>query len=85
MQHRFDLEAQGLKSEEPRNRAEWARLMSSEIRKQGMARSKGTTQANGEVLPSSDETFLCDTLAVPDLEKACKPFPACPQTPSALD
>ena len=33
----------------------------------GSARAKTLTQANGEVLPSPDETRLYNTLAVPDL------------------
>src|SRR5215831_15260196 len=63
----FDLEAVGLKADGLRNDAEWARMMAGEIRKQGMARAKTLTQANGEVLPSPDETRLYNTLAVPDL------------------
>ena len=40
MREAFDLEADGSKADEPRNRAEWARIIAAEIRKQGMARSK---------------------------------------------
>src|SRR5215831_20955931 len=67
MQKVFDLEAKGSNGDGHRNRAEWARMMAGEIRKQGMARAKTVAQANGEVLPSPDETRLYDTLAVPDL------------------
>src|SRR5215472_5112303 len=67
MQKVFDLEAVGLNADGQRNRAGWARAMAGEIRKQGMARAKTVAQANGEVLPSPDETRLYDTLAVPDL------------------
>ena len=63
----FDLEAKGSNADGHRNRAGWARMMAGEIRKQGMARAKTVTQANGEVLPSPDETRLYDTLTVPDL------------------
>jgi len=63
----FDHEAQGVKLDELRNHAEWARAMAAEMRKQGMARAKTLAQANGEVLPSPDETRLYNTLAVPDL------------------
>ena len=34
----FELEANGLKTEGCRNRAEWARMMAVEIKKQGLAR-----------------------------------------------
>src|SRR4249920_508124 len=47
----FDLEAQGLTAEGPRNQAEWARMMAAEMKKQGIARTKGVTQANGEAVP----------------------------------
>src|SRR5215472_12720803 len=67
MQKVFDLEAKGSNADGHRNRAEWARMMAGEIRKQGTARAKTVTQANGEVLPSPDETRLYNTLAVPDL------------------
>ncbi|HKC94007.1 MAG TPA: hypothetical protein VKB81_08325 [Nitrospira sp.] len=63
----FDLEAVGLNADGLRNQAEWARAMGGEITRQGTARAKTVTQANGEVLPSPDETRLYDTLAVPDL------------------
>ena len=67
MKEVFDLEDKGLKAEEPRNRAEWARMMAVEIKKQGMARAHAAPQVNGEVLPSPDERPLYDTMAFPDL------------------
>ena len=51
----------------PRNRAEWARIIAAEIRKQGMARSKEVLQGSGEAVPPAAEKFLHDTLTVPDL------------------
>ena len=63
----FDLEAVGLNADGHRNGADWARMMAAEIRRQGTAHAKTLAQANGEVLPSPDETRLYDTLAVPDL------------------
>jgi len=47
-QEAFDLEAQGLKADEPRNRAEWARMMAVEMKKQGLTRSHGMVRPNGE-------------------------------------
>ncbi len=63
----FDREAKGLKAEGPRNQAEWARMMAVEIKEQGMARTKGVAQANGEAVPSPTENFLHDALTIPDL------------------
>jgi len=63
----FDLEAQGLTAEGPRNQAEWARMMAVEMKKQGIARTKGVTQANGEAVPPPTEKFLHNALTIPDL------------------
>ena len=63
----FYFEAKGLNAEGSRNRAEWARMMAAEIRKQGIARTKDIVVANGEAVPPSTETFLRDTLTSPDL------------------
>jgi hypothetical protein len=41
----FDLEAEGLNAEGPRNRAEWARMMAVEMKKQGMARMTDVDEA----------------------------------------
>ena len=60
-------ESEGAKADGPRNRAEWARRVAAEIRKQGQVRSQQVTQTHGEALPSDRSTFLYDTLAVPDL------------------
>ena len=66
IQKGFDLEAEGRSAEGPRNRADWAKMMAAEIRKQGMARAKYIPQANGEAVPAS-EKFLHDALTIPDL------------------
>jgi hypothetical protein len=67
IQEGFDLEAEGRTAEGPRNRAEWAKMMAAEIRKQGMARTKDVMQANGEAVPVPTEKFLHDALTIPDL------------------
>jgi hypothetical protein len=67
MRETFDFEVDGLKANEPRNQAEWARMIAAEVRKQGMARSKEVLQGNGEAVPPAAERFLHDTLTVPDL------------------
>lgn len=67
MRTAFDLEAKGLNAEGPRNRAEWARMMAVEIKKQGMARTKGISQAYGEAVPPPTESFLHDLVTIPDL------------------
>jgi len=63
----FELESQGAKAEEPRNRAEWARRVAAELYNRGTARSKEVTQAMGEAVPPQAEPFLHDTLTIPDL------------------
>jgi hypothetical protein len=63
----FDLEAIGLKAEGPHNRAEWARMMAVEIKKQGMVGLKDVLQANGEAVPPRTEKFLHEALTIPDL------------------
>jgi len=63
----FDLEAEGVKADGSRNRAEWARMMAVEIKKQGMVRAKTVTQGNGEAIPLPTEKVLHDTLTIPDL------------------
>lgn len=67
LQEGLDLEAKGLKAEGPRNRAEWARLMAAEIKKQGMVRTTNMVHANGEAVPPSSEKGLHDALTIPDL------------------
>lgn len=66
MKEAFDIEDKGLTAEEPRNRAEWARMMSAEITRQATARAEQIAQTNGEA-PLPDGTLLHDTMAVPDL------------------
>jgi hypothetical protein len=63
----FQLEAEGEKPEGVRNRAEWARMMAVELRKQGSAWAKTVTQPNGEVVPLPSDVLFSDTLTVPDL------------------
>src|SRR5688500_7482294 len=63
----FDLEANGLKAEGPHNRAEWARMMAVEIKKQGMVGLKDVLQANGEAVSPRTEKFLHEALTIPDL------------------
>jgi hypothetical protein len=67
MREVFALEADGSKADGPRNQAHWARIVAAEIRKQGMAKAKEVSQANGEAVPPPTEKFLHDTLTVPDL------------------
>lgn len=50
-----------------RNQAEWSRIMSTELRKQEVARARHVPQINGEVLPRPEEQPLYNTMAVPDL------------------
>lgn len=66
-QEGFALEAAGKPAEDPRNRAEWAKMMAAEIRTQGTARTKDLIQPNGEAVPPLTETFLHDILTTPDL------------------
>lgn len=63
----FALEAEGKPAAGPRNRAEWAKMMAVEIRKQGMARPTDLIQADGGAVPEPSEQFLNDLLATPDL------------------
>ena len=63
----FALEAEGLPAEESRNRAEWAKMMAAELRKQGTARSKKVIQPNGEVVQTPSDKFSHDLLTTPDL------------------
>ena len=67
IQEGFDLEADGKSAEGPRNRADWAKMMAAEIRKQGMARAIDIPQTNGEAVPLPSEKFLQDVLTTPDL------------------
>ena len=67
MDEAFKLQAEGSKADGPRNKAEWARFMAAEIRKQGMAKSTKVAQGNGEAVPPEAGKFLFDTLTVPDL------------------
>ncbi|MEP6959795.1 MAG: hypothetical protein ABI980_13785, partial [Nitrospirota bacterium] len=63
----FYFEAKGLNAGGSRNRAEWARIMAAEIRKQGTVHAKEVGLANGEAIPPSTATFLRNTLTSPDL------------------
>jgi len=63
----FHHESDEANANECRNRAEWARVIAAELKKQGMLRSKEVFQANGKAIPPDANTFLYDTLTVPDL------------------
>ena len=63
----FALEADGSNAEGPRNRAEWARYVAAELRKQGDARSKEIRTAKGEAFKPMSENRFYDTMTVPDL------------------
>jgi hypothetical protein len=63
----FDLEAQGLKSDGPRNRGEWARMMAVEMKKQGVIRINGMVQINGECVDRTMPGCLKEPLNIPDL------------------
>ena len=60
----FNLEAQGLKAEGPRNRTEGARMMAVEMKKQDLTHSHGMVATNGEcTMPEC----LKEPLTIPDL------------------
>ena len=61
----FNLEAQGLKADGPRNRAEWARMMAVEMKKQGLTRANGMVPVSGEC--STMPQCLKEPLTIPDL------------------
>jgi hypothetical protein len=63
----FDLEAEGLNAEGCRNRAEWARMMAVEIKKQGIARVKDGVQANGEAVCPWSERYPHETITIREL------------------
>jgi hypothetical protein len=63
----FELDANGLKADATRNRAEWARMMAVEMKKQGIARVKDRVQANGETVLPEIENYGRETLTIPDL------------------
>lgn len=70
IQEAFDLEALDKNAEEPRNRAEWAKMMAAEVRKQATARTKDASHADGEAIPPPTEKILHDALTVHDLPSA---------------
>jgi hypothetical protein len=61
------LEGQGDPAHTEHHRAEWARRLAAELRKQGMARSKELAHAKGEAIPPDVTQIFHDTLTVPDL------------------
>jgi hypothetical protein len=63
----FDLEGKGLNAVEPRNRAEWARMMAVEMKKQGLTRSQGMVEISGECADSTMPECLKKPLTIPDL------------------
>jgi len=46
----FNLEAKGSNGDPPRNRAEWARMMASEIKQHGIGRTEDIGVAIGEAI-----------------------------------
>jgi hypothetical protein len=67
MREAFKLEARGSKADGSFDKAEWARIIAAEIRKQGMTKSKEVTPANEESVPPQADNIFYDTLTVPDL------------------
>ncbi len=67
MRDALDMEAQGAKADEPRNRAEWARRVAAALKRDGDARSQKVTQVHGEAVRPDTTGFLYDTLMAPDL------------------
>jgi hypothetical protein len=63
----LNLDAQGLKDDGPRNRAEWARMMAVEMKKQGLTRSHGMAQVNGECVDGTMPECLKESLTISDL------------------
>jgi hypothetical protein len=61
----FNLEAQGLKADGPRNRAEWARMMAVEMKKQGLTHANSMVPVSGEC--STMPQCLKETLTISDL------------------
>ena len=67
LHHAFEQDAQGSNADTTRNRAEWARFVAAELRRQGTKRSKELTQAKGEAVSPQTEPAVHDTFTVPDL------------------
>jgi hypothetical protein len=63
----FEIESKDSNADEARRKAEWARMMAVEMKKQGFIRTRSVAQANGEVVPSQTEGPLHDTITIPDL------------------
>jgi hypothetical protein len=63
----FDLEGKGLNAVDPRNRAEWARMMAVEMKKQGLTRSHDMIEIHGECIDTTMPECLKEPLAIPDL------------------
>jgi hypothetical protein len=63
----FNLEAQGLNADGPRNRAEWARMMAVEMKKQRLTRSHGMVEISGECVDRTMPECLKQSLTIPDL------------------
>ncbi|MFI5224980.1 MAG: hypothetical protein ACHQX3_12195, partial [Nitrospirales bacterium] len=53
----FDLEAQGLTAEGPRNQAEWARMMAAEMKKQGDRPYQGSHPSQWGSRAATNEKF----------------------------
>jgi hypothetical protein len=63
----FNREALGLKADGPRNRAEWARMMAVEMKKQGLTRSHDMIEIHGECIDTTMPECLKEPLTIPDL------------------
>lgn len=60
-------ESEGPHAESLRNQADWSRIISTELGKQELARTRHALQVNGEALPPAKEQLLYNTMAVPDV------------------
>jgi hypothetical protein len=60
----FDLESKGLKCS--RNRAEWARMIAVEMKKQGLTRRHGMVENSGECVDDTMPECLKKPLTIPD-------------------
>ena len=72
-----------MKAEGPGDRADWARQVANEIRKQRNARSKEIAQANGTPIAPSSEKFLPHQLAAAH-KAAMELLSHAPLDPSAI-
>ena len=67
MRQMFDFEATALKPDGPRNRAEWARMMAGEMKKQGIALTREMAHGNGEAVPPRTNSHRDEVFTDPEL------------------